>query len=154
MARMSEAAVRGYIERGKKGGWIKREQVERKAPQQKRAVPDLEGQFEHQLKLCKIAQWVREHRFCERRWRFDFCWPQPQLKLAVEIEGGIHTRGRHVRPEGFRKDAAKYNRAAILGWIVLRVTAADIRSGDAIRDLEHAIRARSGQFQVQPNSLP
>lgn len=64
------------------------------------------------------------------------------------------TRGRHVRPEGFRKDAAKYNRAAILGWIVLRVTAADIRSGDAIRDLEHAIRARGGQFQVQPDSLP
>ena len=61
----------------------------------------------------------REHRFdAERRWRFDFAWPS--LKVAVEIEGGVWVRGRHVRPVGYLSDIEKYNRAVVLGWRVLR----------------------------------
>src|SRR5687768_16750315 len=29
-----------------------------------------------------------------RRWRFDFAWPE--LKVAVECDGGTFTGGRHV----------------------------------------------------------
>lgn len=140
MARLSAAAVKAYIKRGTEGGWIRRKHEWRATPETSRVTPDLEGQFDALLKLHKIDGYVREHRFCERRWRFDFCWRE--LLVAVEIEGGIHSRGRHVRPEGFRKDAAKYRRAAILGWLVLRVTAADIRSGDAIADLQKALEVR------------
>ena len=61
----------------------------------------------------------REYRFdAERRWRFDFAWPA--LKIAVEIEGGVWIRGRHVRPVGYLGDLEKYNRAVVLGWRVLR----------------------------------
>jgi len=61
----------------------------------------------------------REYRFDpERRWRFDYAWPS--LKVAVEIEGGIWIRGRHVRPTGYLADLEKYNRAVVLGWRVLR----------------------------------
>jgi len=61
----------------------------------------------------------REYRFDpERRWRFDFAWPG--LKVAVEIEGGVWIRGRHVRPAGYLGDLEKYNRAVVLGWRVLR----------------------------------
>ena len=60
-----------------------------------------------------------EYRFDpERRWRFDFAWPA--LKMAVEIEGGVWIRGRHVRPVGYLADLEKYNRAVVLGWRVLR----------------------------------
>jgi len=61
----------------------------------------------------------REYRFDpKRRWRFDFAWPS--LRIAVEIEGGVWIRGRHVRPVGYLGDLEKYNRAVVLGWRVLR----------------------------------
>jgi hypothetical protein len=80
---------------------------------------------------------VREHRFAPpRRWRFDYCWPS--LRLALEIEGGTWTGGRHVRGRGYERDCEKYNRAALLGWAVLRVTAAMLKDGRALALLESA----------------
>ncbi len=56
----------------------------------------------------------------KRRWRFDMAWPES--KIALEIEGGVWSGGRHTRGAGFIKDAEKYNRAAMMGWRVLRIT--------------------------------
>ena len=53
-----------------------------------------------------------------RRWRFDYAWEKQ--KVAVEIEGAIWTRGRHVRGSGYIKDCEKYNKAQEMGWVVLR----------------------------------
>lgn len=62
-----------------------------------------------------------EYRFHEKlRWRFDFAWPEK--KVAVEMEGGVFTRGGHTRGKGYSKDCDKYNAAAELGWRVLRYT--------------------------------
>jgi very-short-patch-repair endonuclease len=55
-----------------------------------------------------------------RRWRFDFAFPDK--KIAVEIEGGAFTRGRHTRGKGFISDMQKYNAATVLGWKLLRYT--------------------------------
>lgn len=55
-----------------------------------------------------------------RKWRFDYCWPRQ--KVALEVEGGVWTRGRHTRGAGFLKDMEKYNEAARLGYLVLRTT--------------------------------
>ena len=56
----------------------------------------------------------------KRRWRFDYAWPERMI--ALEVEGGVWTGGRHTRGAGFVKDMEKYNRAAVLGWRLLRVT--------------------------------
>jgi len=56
----------------------------------------------------------------ERRWRFDFAWPA--VKVAVEIEGGIFSGGRHTRGTGYEKDLEKYNTAITLGWKVYRLS--------------------------------
>lgn len=70
---------------------------------------------------------MREHRFdAVRRWRFDFAWVRQ--RVAVEIEGGAWTQGRHTRGVGFGADCAKYNAATLAGWRVLRFT------GDMLRD--------------------
>lgn len=62
-----------------------------------------------------------EHRFAaDRKFRFDRAFPA--YKIAIELEGGVHTGGRHTRGYGFEKDCEKYNLAALLGWIVLRYT--------------------------------
>lgn len=64
---------------------------------------------------------VREYRFhATRRWRFDYA--APSLRVALEVEGGVWTGGRHISPNGFLGDVEKYNAAALLGWVVLRTT--------------------------------
>lgn len=55
-----------------------------------------------------------------RRWRFDFAWPAQ--RVALEMEGGTFTGGRHVRGLGYEMDIEKYNNAVVLGWAVLRAT--------------------------------
>ena len=80
---------------------------------------------------------IREYCFAPpRRWRFDLAWPS--LRLALEIEGGVWTGGRHVRGVGFERDAEKYNAATLAGWRVLRVTTGMIRDGRALAMLEQA----------------
>jgi len=65
---------------------------------------------------------AREYRFMPpRRYRFDLAWPE--LKIAVELEGGVFSGGRHTRGTGFESDCAKYNYAALFGWTILRYTA-------------------------------
>lgn len=77
---------------------------------------------------------VREHRFCERKWRFDFAWTDK--KIAVEVEGGTNFgKSRHSKGEGFERDAAKYNRAAREGWIVLRYSTRMVMDGRAIDEV-------------------
>lgn len=64
---------------------------------------------------------AQEYRFHpRRRWRFDFAWAQ--RKVALEIEGGVWTQGRHTRGQGYLRDLEKYNAAAVIGWRVLRLT--------------------------------
>ena len=56
-----------------------------------------------------------------RKWRFDMAWDYHVFRLALEIEGGVWTGGRHTSGAGFVKDMEKYNEAAAIGWRVIRV---------------------------------
>ncbi len=90
------------------------------------------------IKAAKLPDAVREHRFCQdRKWCFDFAWPA--LKLAVEVEGGTFTGGRHTRGSGFEQDCHKYNRATMDGWRVLRFTGSMVKSGEALAQVEKFI---------------
>lgn len=65
--------------------------------------------------------WQAEVRFHPtRRWRFDFA--DPETMMALEIEGGVWTGGRHTRGKGFLRDIEKYNTATSLGWRIFRTT--------------------------------
>lgn len=80
-----------------------------------------------------------EHRFAPpRRWRFDYAWPES--KVALEVEGGAFSGGRHTRGAGFLKDMEKYNAATLAGWKVLRVTPSTLLS-DGIDLVKQAIGA-------------
>jgi hypothetical protein len=70
------------------------------------------------------GQLEKEHRFHPvRKWRFDYFH---KSGVAVELEGGIYTGGRHTRGAGFLKDMEKYNLAASMGILVFRVPSHDI----------------------------
>lgn len=56
-----------------------------------------------------------------RKFRFDFAWPE--LRTALEIDGGIFLkRGGHTTGVGKRRDAEKDWLAAQNGWRVIRWT--------------------------------
>ena len=103
----------------------------------------LEELFALQLRAAQLGQGLRrEHAFHPtRRWRFDFAWPAD--KVAVEVEGGHWTGGRHVRGCGFEADCEKYLEAMVLGWRVLRVTGALVKSGRALAALESMLNGEA-----------
>lgn len=89
---------------------------------------------------------VKEYRFHPiRMWRFDYAIPSHHI--ALEVEGGVWTGGRHTRSQGFLGDMEKYNTAAIFGWKVLRTVPDDLLTGKTIDLLRAAIH-----FETQDNS--
>lgn len=99
---------------------------------------------------------AREYLFAApigRKWRFDLAWPV--YRIGFEQEGAVFGRaitgadgktyrvgGRHNSGAGMTSDALKYNRAAILGWCVIRATTTMIRDGQALTEIVDAFTAR------------
>jgi hypothetical protein len=102
-----------------------------KAPPKPPKASPLESLALFMLEAEGLPTPVLEHRFAApRRWRFDFAWPAQHL--ALEVEGGSWTGGRHVRPAGFAADCEKYAHAVLLGWRVIRVTSDQLKDGRAL----------------------
>ncbi|AIL33107.1 DUF559 domain-containing protein [Basilea psittacipulmonis] len=100
----------------------------------------LEKMFEQQLKASDLS-FEREFKFHPtRKWKFDFA--MPEKKIAVEIEGGVWTNGRHTRAKGFIADCEKYNTATLMGWQVYRFTGQEVRSLSALNWVLEAVNAR------------
>jgi hypothetical protein len=79
-----------------------------------------------------------QHRFDpRRRFRFDRAWPEH--KVAVEVQGGVWTNGRHARGSGITSDAIKFSIAAALGWRVLVMTKPMIEEGLAVDLIAQAL---------------
>ena len=96
--------------------------------------------------ICKTdlgVECVKEHKFHpKRRWRFDYAIPA--YKIALEVEGGVWTQGRHTRSQGFLGDVEKYNQATLMGWRVFRTTPSELYRKETIEMLKTAI---SGEIQ-------
>jgi len=87
--------------------------------------------FEKHLAELGI-EFSREYKFHPfRLWRFDFLLAPEKDQVAVEIEGGIYSNGRHNRGKGYQGDLDKYNQAAAMGYKVFRFSSADVLRGRA-----------------------
>jgi very-short-patch-repair endonuclease len=93
----------------------------KKAEKKERKPSSLEWQFEALWRETGLPMPMPEFRFHPvRRWRFDYCFVNE--KIAIELEGGVYSRGRHTRGKGYEADCDKYNQATLLGFRVLRFT--------------------------------
>lgn len=96
--------------------------------------------LEAQLTELVGKYWDREHLFWpSRKWRFDYFLFN--YDIAIEIEGGAWTNGRHTRGKGFIYDMEKYNHAALKGFKVLRFTPQDVLTGKAIDFIRKVLEA-------------
>lgn len=100
------------------------------------------------LKLAGLPPFVREHPFAapSRRWRFDFAWPEH--KVALEVEGGVWTRGRHTRGAGYEADIVKYNAGILMGWLIIRATTGQVQKGLAVAWVTQALRLRDDGTEI------
>jgi len=90
--------------------------------------------FLAQLDEYGFPEAEEEYRFHHhRRFRFDFAWPD--VMIAVEIEGGTWSGGRHSSGAGYQRDCEKYNLATRDGWRVYRFTTGMVKSNDGIKFL-------------------
>ncbi len=97
--------------------------------------------FFKDLENFGIDKPVSEYKFCSfRMWRNDFAWPDH--KLALEIEGGAFTKGRHTRGAGFIKDMEKYNQLAMQRFYLIRVTPSEIQNGRAAELINDFFRGK------------
>lgn len=98
--------------------------------------------FPDQCRAAGLPAPVAEFVFAPpRRWRFDWAWPEQ--RVALEQDGGAFVGGRHSRGMGFVKDMEKTNKAAILGWRVLRFTPRQMASGAALEAVRQALEGSS-----------
>ena len=99
---------------------------------------ELEQELAFQLATAKLPEPVREATIIPgRRFRFDFSWPDQ--RLAVEVDGGTWSGGRHVTGAGYARDCEKHNLAVAAGWRVLRFTGEMVRDGRALRAIEEVV---------------
>jgi very-short-patch-repair endonuclease len=111
-AQWTEARYREYLKSGGKGSDLPAK-AHIRGKGKERVVPA------EWWALNGLSVPLYEFRFHEtRKWRFDFFFPD--VRLAIEIEGGIWQYGRHNRAKSYLKDLEKYNAAAEHGIRVLR----------------------------------
>jgi very-short-patch-repair endonuclease len=91
--------------------------------------------------LCRSdlgVECVKEYRFHPvRKWRFDYAIPTH--KIALEVEGGVWTGGRHTSSTGFLKDMEKYNTGTLLGWRIFRTTPSELHTRKTLDLIREAI---------------
>lgn len=99
----------------------------------------LEDTLAAQIRMAGLPNPVREYKFLlDRGYRFDFVWLDKMV--AVEVEGGVWSGGRHVRPAGYQADMDKYNLAAAAGFAVYRFGAEAVKDGTALAFIENVLK--------------
>ena len=109
-----------------------------KKSRQTAAKPPLRDVFTVICKTDLKVDCVKEIKFHPvRKWRFDYA--VPEHKIALEVEGGVWTGGRHTSPKGFLGDIEKYNTATLMGWRVFRTTPDDLYKKKTLDLMKSAI---------------
>lgn len=107
----------------------------------------------------RYGQPEREHQFAKpyRLWRLDYAYPL--LGVAIEVEGGTFhyadgAASRHTTGAGYADDCRKYTVAALLGWLVVRLTTDMLDRGEGWVLIDAALELRRSQGYMMSAPLP
>ena len=121
-------------------------------PKPGKALPAMskgEAELNFQLRALGIP-FEREYRFNpNRRWRADFAIPA--YKILIEVEGGTWSGGRHSQGAGFEKDCEKYAYAGLDGWLVLRGSTGQVKTGTLLQWIQWGIAERGKAIRLASN---
>jgi very-short-patch-repair endonuclease len=114
---------------------------------------ELEELFAQQVKDRGLPEPSREEVIIPgRKHRYDFCWKR--YRLAVEINGGTHTKSGHTTHAGITRDYWKVRRAQDNNWIIYPFTGDDVKDSVAIDEVaEHIDKVDKGKLLWMPISL-
>ena len=127
-------------------------------PVKKAATPLIDPVFKAALLAAGLPLPVPEYRFHpERKWRWDYAWDVAvteevdemgntwihswPAQLALEVQGGIWSRGRHATGAGIKGDMEKFSEGAALGWRLLLVEPKDLASPATMDLIRRALDA-------------
>lgn len=115
-------------------------------------MSELEETLLFQLHALGLPTPEREVRLvASRRYRVDFVYRPPFVDvdppLAIEVDGGTWNGGRHVRGDGYERDAEKLNEVALLGFTVMRFTGDMVTDGRAADYITRYLTLRTAQGQ-------
>lgn len=136
---MTAAEAREYFATGGKG---KAKVKRKKSAAQVQLEKAIQAHRIKELEKATGQQVIAEQEFHpERKWRFDFFLPDSNI--AIEVEGGVWTNGRHTRSKGYLGDMEKYSEAAAMGILVLRFTPDQLLQPKAIKTIQQAIETKT-----------
>lgn len=112
-----------------------KEQREAEAKLKRRAKAELDAYFSQLCVSAGLPRPTPEYKFsATRKWRIDYYFERKGLKVALEVEGGAFTGGRHTRGAGFIKDIEKYNALSAQGIYLIRTTPSELTK-QGLRDV-------------------
>ena len=97
----------------------------------------------------KLQVWPEFYFSMERNYRFDYAIPitpnSVQLKIAIEVEGGIWAKGNsgHSSGKGIKRDMDKASLAASLGWLLIRRTPDQLLTNETLELIKRAVEQRN-----------
>ena len=85
-----------------------------------------------------------EYRFArpDRLWRSDVAWPR--VRVALEIQGGNWTHGRHCRPSAMQSEYDKQNGYASRSWLCFYSDWAQMKKPELADMIVGTIQRRKG----------
>jgi len=109
---------------------------------QKVALNALKCNFDLFCKVCKSTFNIdveMEYKFHPtRKWRYDYAIISKHI--AIEVEGGVWSGGRHTTGKGFLGDCEKYNSGTLMGWRIFRVTPQTLMTTATMNMIKEAIK--------------
>ena len=103
---------------------------------------ELKGKADLFCQICKATlgvEVVKEFKFhLSRKWRYDYAIIES--KIAIEVEGGVWSGGRHTTGKGFSGDMEKYNAGTLLGWRIFRVTPENLLKTSTFEMIKEALK--------------
>ncbi len=121
----------------------KRKQTEAEKEARRLAVIAKRDAFFAKLKLAGLPIPKHEYLFAKEigrkeLFRADYAWPNH--KVALEVDGGVWTQGRHTRGSGYVKDIEKRNLYALAGYRLIVCVPTTLCSKETIQLIKDVLK--------------